>query len=125
MFSQGYGEPYLDTKINSYSGVASYTASTDTVYFSLNRYLDTSDVEDYVVKVNLPNRIGYAVREYDSETITNQTNWVGNLGPHHKVGYFNLFLWANGTTTFNAFTGARGLSAVALVGALLPLITLF
>ena len=55
------------------------------------------------MKLNMPNRIGYAIRDYDSDTITNQTNWVGNLGMHHRVGYFDLFLWSNGTTTFSAF----------------------
>lgn len=103
MYSQGYGEPYLDTRANSYTGSASYTASTDLVFFSLNRFLDTTDTEDYVMKLNMPNRIGYAIRDYDSDTITNQINWVGNLGMHHKVGYFDLFLWSNGTTTFSAF----------------------
>lgn len=100
MYSYGYGEPLLDTRYNSYSGTASYTAATDSVYFQVTRYLNTADPQDYVVQRDWPNRIGWAVREYDSDTIGNATTWVGNLGDHHKVGYFNLYLWSNGTTTF-------------------------
>ena len=70
-----------------------------------------------------PNRIGWALREYDSDNIGNSTTWVGKLGQHTKVGYFNLYLWSNGTTTFEAFKRASSLKAVtALAGMLVAIL---
>ena len=42
MYSVGFGEPILDTLANSYSGSATYSTLTDTVTFSVSRYLNTN-----------------------------------------------------------------------------------
>ena len=95
MFSKGYGEPELDS-VSHYTGTASYSSAADTVHFHINRYLNTNSPQDYVVKTDWPNRIGWAVREYDSdEGKGDATTWEGRIGMHHKVGYFNLILWSN------------------------------
>ena len=124
MYSYGYNEPVKDFT-NNYSGSASYTQSTDSVYFQYTRYLNTYDVLDYVMDLNQPIRMGYAIREYDNDKIKDQTSWENNFGEHNRVGYFNLILWSNGTTTYDSFQSASNLSCTVISCALIIMAGLF
>ena len=81
MWSYGYQEPERDSS-GHYSGNTSYSSTTDTVIFNLQRYLNTYDDKDFVVDLDQPIRIGYAIREYDNEKLPDQSDWVGNFGSH-------------------------------------------
>lgn len=70
--------------------------------FTSSRLLDTYDDYDYVVESDEPTRFGFST----SSSVSYDEDGVPYMG-HNRTGYFEVFLFQNGTTVYFNLTSAR------------------
>ena len=127
MTSNGLNEePTLDAEQTDLEWNTSIDTALDTerIHFTVYRYMDTLDPNDYKIIEDEVIRMGYAIRDYVVEEHDNSE--IITFGKHVRHGYFDMVLHPDQTSAMWGvyIDGAISMSSSLLIAGLAVLSTL-